>query len=389
MPLPTLPTLLRALAAPVLALLLGALPAFDGALAQTTAPAAVPPAAPAAPASSPNDRGRAVMADLMKIVTPDGVQETMTVVLGGLPQWIDVRGKDRANPLLLFVHGGPASPMSPTAWQFERPLQEYFTVVQWDQRGAGRTYAEGDPAVVGPTLTVDRYVADIVELAEHLTRRYGKRKVILAAHSWGTLIALKAAQARPDLFHAYVGIGQVIDGRENERISFAYGLASARRAGNAEAVKEMEAIAPYPGDGAITRERIIVARKWPQFYGGLTAYRSESSYYFRGGRLSPDYTDAQLGDIDQGSLLTLDRVIKDLVEARLQVIDELKLPVFIFAGRHDYTTASEPVLKWMSTLKAPAKRVVFFEHSAHMVPWEEPGKFLITLVEAVRPLAKD
>src|SRR3546814_8971145 len=86
-----------------------------------------------------------------------------------------------------------------------------------------------------------------------------------------------AALERPDLFHAYVGIGQVINVRDNERISFEYGLAQARGHGNAKAVAELESIAPYPGDQPITRERIIIARKWPQFYGGMTAYRDRKS----------------------------------------------------------------------------------------------------------------
>jgi pimeloyl-ACP methyl ester carboxylesterase len=135
-------------------------------------------------------------------------------------------------------------------------------------------------------LHIPRYIDDAIEIAEHLRQRYGKSKVILMAHSWGTVIGLGAAVKRPDLFHAYVGIGQVIDTRDNERISFEYGLQQAKARGNSEAVKEMQTIAPYPGDQPITRERIIIARKWAQFYGGLTAFAqsratSSTHRYFR------------------------------------------------------------------------------------------------------------
>src|SRR3546814_7549209 len=113
------------------------------------------------------------------------------------------------------------------------------------------------------------------------------------AHSWGTVVGMGAALERPDLFHAYVGIGQVINVRDNERISFEYGLAQAREHGNAEAIAELESIAPYPGDQPITRERIIIARKWPQFYGGMTAYRDGPAKSFFGAPLlSPEYDAA-------------------------------------------------------------------------------------------------
>src|SRR3546814_19487999 len=115
------------------------------------------------------------------------------------------------------------------------------------------------------------------------------------AHSWGTVVGMGAALERPDLFHAYVGIGQVINVRDNERISFEYGLAQARGHGNAKAVAELESIAPYPGDQPITRERIIIDRKWPQFYGGMTAYRDGSEKYIFGEPpLSPEYRAEKL-----------------------------------------------------------------------------------------------
>lgn len=101
---------------------------------------------PAAHAADPEqEKARAVIADMQRVVAPKGVQESYTVVIGGIPQWVYVRGQDRENPILLFVHGGPAAPIQPTAWQFQRPLAEYFTVVNWDQRGAGRTYLASRP----------------------------------------------------------------------------------------------------------------------------------------------------------------------------------------------------------------------------------------------------
>ena len=332
-------------------------------------------------------RARAAIEDLQRIPAPNGIQESYKTTIGGIDQWLNVRGQDRGNPIILFVHGGPAAPVTPTMWQFQRPIEEYFTVVNWDQRGAGKSYGETDPEQVGPTIRIERYVDDAIEVAEHIRKRYGKRKLVLMGHSWGTIVGMGAALKRPDLFHAYVGIGQVISTRENERISYEYALAQAKLHKNDEALKELQSIAPYPGDQPITRERIIVARKWPQHYGGLSAYRSTSTYYFAGPLLSPDYDAAQVKAIDQGSLLTLGRLLPEFVQVDYSQVKRFPIPVVMFLGRHDYTTPTQPTVDWLAQVKAPSKQAVWFEHSAHMVPWEEPGKTLVSLLNHVRPLA--
>lgn len=346
-------------------------------------------AADTCPDTSALEPARAVVRDLQRITTPNGIQEHYATPIGGVKQWLTIRGHDRANPVILFVHGGPASPSTTSMWQFQRPWEEYFTVVDWDQRGAGKTYAEAAPEQIKPTLTIDRYVDDAIEVAEHLRTRLGQPKVILMGHSWGTIVALKAALKRPDLFHAYVGIGQIINQVENEKISFDYGLAQARAHGNAEAVAALEAIAPYPGDSPITRERIIVARTWPQYYGGLTAYRDDSRYYFGAARLSPEYSDADRCNVDKGSVLSLDPLLPQMLKVDFNPVKRFPIPVVMFMGRHDYTTPTAPTDRWLKAVDAPFKQAVWFEHSAHMVPWEEPGKTLMTLVQVVRPLAAE
>ena len=330
---------------------------------------------------------RRVIADLDRIVAPQGVQEAYAAPIGGIQQWINVRGQDRDNPMVLFIHGGPALPVIPTLWQFQRPLEEYFTVVNYDQRGAGRTFRLNPPEAVADTLHIQRYVDDAIELAQYLRTRYHKDKLVLMAHSWGTVVAMNAALQRPDLFSAYVGIGQVIDVRSNEKLSFDYGLAQARAHGNAEAVKEMESIAPYPGDKPVTRERIVIARKWPQYYGGLSAYRDNSAYFFDGPKLSPDYDADDIRAIDAGSLFTLGRLLDEFLQVDFRGVRDFPIPVVMFMGRHDHTTPSQPTADWLAQVRAPYKQGVWFERSAHMMPWEEPGKTLASLLQYVRPLA--
>lgn len=347
-------------------------------------------AAPAqnCPDTASYEPARRIIADLGRIVAPNGIQETYKTRVGGIEQWVSVRGQDRANPIILFVHGGPASPLMPTTWQFQRPLEEYFTMVTYDQRAAGKTFGETDPASISGTIHIADYVDDVIGMAEDVRKRYGKQKLILMGHSWGTLIGMQAALKRPDLFHAYVGVGQVVDVRENERVSFDYALAQAKAEHNAVAVRELESIAPYPGNTPITRDRIVTARKWAQHYGGMTAFRDESAHYFyQASKLSPEYADKDRCAIDEGNRFTLGRILPEFLETDLSGVREFPIPVVMFMGRHDYTTPSEPTAAWLAKLKAPYSQGVWFERSSHMIPWEEPGRMLVSLLQYVRPLA--
>lgn len=350
--------------------------------------ACLPALAAECPSGESYEDARAVVADLQRIVTPDGIDDAYAATIGGIGQAISVRGEHRDNPMILFVHGGPASPSMPSHWQFQRPLEEYFTVAHYDQRGAGKTHRGNDPGAVADTLTIQRYVDDAIEVAEHLRGKYGKDKLVLVGHSWGTVVGMKAALARPDLFHAYVGMGQVINTRENERLSFDWGMAEARRRGDAKAIAALESIAPYPGDAPITRERIIVARTWPQQYGGMTAYRdAEAKYYYGASLLSPEYDCEDRRAFFDGNVFTLGRLLDEFLEVDFTGVRAFPIPVVMFMGRHDYTTPSAPTAEWLASVDAPYKRGVWFEHAAHMIPWEEPGRTLVTLLEVVRPLA--
>lgn len=149
---------------------------------------------------------------------------------------------------------------------------------------------------------------------------------------------MKAALRRPDLFYAYVGMGQVINVKENEAVSFQHGLQQAKLYNNEKAIAELNSIAPYPGEKPITRERIIIARKWAQFYGGLTAYRNHSDYFFKAPQLSPEYTSEEVKAINLGNLFTLSKILSEFVEVDFKNVKEFPIPIFMFMGKHDYTT---------------------------------------------------
>jgi pimeloyl-ACP methyl ester carboxylesterase len=331
---------------------------------------------------------RSVIKDLDLIVSPNGIQENYEVNIGGLKQWAYVRGQNRDNPLILFVHGGPASPMAPIMWMYQRPLEEYFTVVQYDQRASGKTYLANDTAGLASSIHADQYANDAIELTEFIKKKYNKKKVIIIGHSWGTIVAMKAILKRPDLFYAYVGIGQVICTVDNERLSYEYGVKEATLHKNDTALAELKSIAPYPGNQPVTRERIIIARKWSQYYGGLAAYRNSYDYYFNAPLLSPEYSKKDIKGIDDGNVFTLGRILPEFLGINFKNVKKFPIPVFMFMGRHDYTTPSEPTQQWLNQVQAPVKKGIWFEHSAHLIPLEEPGKMLVTLLNDIKPLAK-
>jgi proline iminopeptidase len=142
---------------------------------------------PAKPASRPE--ATAIIANARKIVTPNGVERLEKVRIGGIDQWISIRGADRRNPVLLYIHGGPGYVSIPMSWWFTHGLEEYFTVVQWDQRATGKTYLLTDPVKIAPTLTRERMIADTEEMAAWARKEFSKDKIFVLGHSWGSFLA--------------------------------------------------------------------------------------------------------------------------------------------------------------------------------------------------------
>ncbi len=343
-------------------------------------------AADGRPDAFSKDQARAIIANLQKIVSPHGVDMQTQVAIGGTKQWITVRGRDLGNPILLFIHGGPAAPEMPTSWTFQNPWEDYFTVVQWDQRGSGKTYLANDPKKIGPTLSLDRMEKDTEEVVQYLRAKYHKDKIFVLGHSWGSILGLMLAQKHPEWLYAYIGMGQMIDTQASERDSYEAALTAAKAAHDAAAIKELEGIAPYPG-GMLSLDKIDVERKWSVKYGGLSWDRDSYAYYYRATELSPDYADADLDAIDKGSLLSLTHLLKDFSAFNDSNATDFKCPIIIFNGRHDETVSAKVTAEWFTRVRAPVKKLIWFENSAHMMQIEEPGHMLVHLVEDVRPLA--
>jgi pimeloyl-ACP methyl ester carboxylesterase len=330
----------------------------------------------------------AILADYGKIVSGNGIDQAKAVELGGIQQWITVRGRDRDNPILLLIHGGPAAPDLPNRYLYEPSWADYFTVVQWDQRGSGKTFELNDPDKVALTMTKERMIQDAEELVVFLRDTYGKQKIFVLGHSWGSLVGLSLAQRKPEWLYAYIGVGQIIDMQEGEKISYEWTLNEARKSVNQQAIKELTAIAPYPEkNGSVPLDKLGAERKWSIYFGGLIHGRKSYDTLENTETISPDYSETDFKAIDQGSAFTLPKLLPDMMSADFTKVKKLNCPVVMFAGRHDYTTPSALVKRWFDQVQAPSKRFVWFENSAHMLYEEEPGRFLVHLVQDARPLA--
>lgn len=345
--------------------------------------------AAAAQAVKPTNRQEAVeiVRELRRIVSPDGIERNDTVRIGGIEQFVSIRGSDRRNPVLLVIHGGPGFPTAPLAWWATRGLEEYFTVVHWDQRGTGKTHLINDPKLVGPTIKPERFIDDIEELVAWLRTEMGKQKVFILATSWGSYIGLEFARRRPEWLHAYIGMGQAVNSPESERRGYAFALAAARKTGNKQAITELESIAPYAAPGKpIPLEDVRIERKWSDFFGGVMAYRTHQIDGIAAG-LSPDYSDEEARRVFDGNGFSQDYLFSPVLDVDLTHVTKLDCPLIVLAGRHDRSVNSYVAHEWFERVQSPLKRFVWFERSAHEVMMEEPGKLLVTLVTHARPIA--
>ncbi len=174
------------------------------------------------------------------IHTPNGIGEAGLVKIGGIDQWVQIRGDDRSNPVILIVHGGLGISMIPMTAIF-RPWEKYFTIVQWDQRGSGKTYGHGGEAGQG-AMTIARMTKDGIELTQYLRAHLHKNRVVVLGHSWGTVLATLMVKQRPDLFSAYVGAGELVDKRMNEMAVYARLMDKLRAAHDEDAIADLSKV---------------------------------------------------------------------------------------------------------------------------------------------------
>jgi pimeloyl-ACP methyl ester carboxylesterase len=313
-----------------------------------------------------------------------GINEKLFVPVGGIDQWITIRGQDRANPVLLLLHGGPGDATNPWAYAVLAPWERSFTVVQWDQRGAGKTLGKSGTSIA-PTITIDRMTKDGIELAEFLRSHLNKKKIIILGHSWGSALGTLMAKQRPDLFHAYVGTGQVVDGKRNYGVAYQALLSHARRERNLEAIRELEAIGPPPYDDAPRKQQ--VQRKWSNEFEGSGPFLLSTAGW---AIIKPESSLADVADWLEGQNLSGTQLFKSLGSLDLIAAGtDFALPMFFIQGADDYTCPTSLVQEYFKKIKAPHKELVMLKGGGHFAVFMQPRAFLNELVTRVRPLGRE
>ena len=313
-------------------------------------------------------------------ILPASVARMEYVELGGSRQWICVRGEYVDKPLLLILHGGPGDTEVLPFRRYDAGLEKDFIVANWDQRGSGKSYSPSMPA---DSMTIEQILSDAHELIGYLKESFGKEKIYLLGHSWGTILGALLASRYPEDFHAYIGMGQWVSLGENERLCYEFTLSEAERRGDRKAVALLERIgAPenglYRGDWLVS---LGAQRKYLKKYGGFLYGKSGVLDLFIGSYLrTTEYRGFSISSYFKAEQFCLRALWPEMAKVDLsRDAAKFGMPVFLFFGRHDWNTPPSLAEAWLSGISAPSKRILWFEDSAHCPSFEEPDKFMSAL----------
>jgi len=312
---------------------------------------------------------------------PGSVASLEQVILGGVPQWILIRGYNVDNPLLLKLHGGPGQAEMATVG-LNGLLEKDFVVVEWDQRGAGKSAKSIEPRT---DMNIDRIVEDTRELTELLLKRFQKKDLILVGHSWGSVIGLKAIQKYPVLYRAFVSTGQIANYSEGVMIGYRFLVEEARKRNDRAAVAELERIGPPPYTGTEDKDKRRVFQKWLTDFGAV--WHSPKKFDRVGWMISSvEYSWPEKLSYTRAAERSFELLLPQLAAVDMNVdVPKVAVPAYFLVGRYDHLAPFEVSEKYFSKLAAPSKRWVWFDDSAHFPQWEEPEKFHELLTKVVLP----
>ncbi|MGV4985528.1 alpha/beta fold hydrolase [Streptomyces sp. NRAIS4] len=324
---------------------------------------------------------RRALAKKLAITTANGIDESSYVRVGGIDQWISIRGEDRTNPVVLEIHGGPGASnliFIPRTRAWER----HFTIVRWDMRGAGRTFAAGGPEGQGE-LTLDRLYSDALEITAHIRTRLGVDKVLLLANSFGTVTGLRLARNHPELYSAYVGTDQNIVGGGRDTSAYQALLARLEQAGKKKQLAKMAALGPDPSAWS--------PHEWAEYAKTVVTtdpltYDTMKTVVIRSLWFSPLHTLRDLRTYLKA------QTFSESLGPQAMTIDEhaegtaFRLPFFLFQGADDVLTPPEPARRFYESVTAPVKDFALIREASHFASFRHPDRFLELLLTRVRPV---
>lgn len=327
---------------------------------------------------------QAQAADRLAHQGPNVIDEAGFVRIGGIDQWITIRGEDRRNPVLVVLHGGPGAAFGLITYESMRPWERDFTVVQWDQRGAGRTFGRNGPEGSGE-LSIDRMARDGAEVIRHALARTGQDKALVLGVSWGSILGVQIARNNPELLHAYVGGGQVVDMQANEAVGYD-GLAARLKArGETKAAEKLAAIGPppYASLEVLLEERKILMAHPPASERHMLRTAAMSIFS------APGTSIQDVRDWFGGQSFSIDRLYAPMMAYTDRVAPApMPVPVVIIQGDEDIQTPTSLAREYFDRLQAPSKTWVILPGGGHSAVFAMPDAFHEALMTHARPLAQ-
>lgn len=282
--------------------------------------------------------------------------------IGETEQCVLIRSHNTNNPILLFLHGGPGMPLMYLAHEFQRPLEDNFTVVQWDRRGAGKTFSRNKPTP--ESINTRQLIDDAYELIDTLRNRYDQDKIVLIGHSFGTYLGSIMVKEQPDLFSTYISIGQVVDEQKALKIQVEFIRQQASINDRIEIIEALDSL------------NQLNFENWLFEFGG--ELKNSKSFFplIWSGLQAPEYTLSEAINLAKGSSFSSSNMKNNiLLESIYHEITEYKIPVYFLVGISDFTTPHELIAEYFDSVKAPKKEIIYFKNSAHFPFYEEPEVF--------------
>ncbi len=329
-----------------------------------------------------------------KIKTSNGISEINYLDINGTKQYVLIRGENKYNPILLFLHGGPGASATALLRKYNSDLEKSFTVVYWDQRNAGKSYQKDFPP---DQIKVEYYHQDVDFLVAYLRQRFQKDKIFLVGHSWGARLGIYAIQRNPDYYMAYVGVGQELEAYRGELLSYQYTLEKAKEANHKKALKDLnESGPPQSGDFSTMYTNgfwgLVKQKHWLLKLGGERYAKTNYSDWIRHIWFSREYSFSDLIKYGKSSGFSAGNIIYDPDFNNYNIPEEyqeFEVPVYFISGIHDYNTPWKLVEEYHDALKAPKKEFVKFQKSGHSPCFEEPQRFNKEIVRILSDVKND
>ena len=307
----------------------------------------------------------------------NGIAEKIFMNIGGLQQGMIIESKNIENPVLLILHGGPGSTEYAAFKHYNVGLENLFTVCYWEQRGAGISY---NPDIDENTMNLSQFISDTVDVTNYLRERFNKNKIYLLGHSWGTLLGSYVINQNPDLFNAYIGVGQMVNTVESEKEIWEFMYSNAIERGDKKAIIELGNNNPNNNNFIHDAQYMGLRMKYVLKYGGGITHNANSIMPFIWQIVKcKAYSIREKVNFIQGQIFSTMLLFREEATNNPNLLIDLaiqNIPVYIIAGKYDYQTTANQAKKYFDTLEAPTKMFFLFENSAHSPMFEEKELFL-------------